>query len=220
MAEIFKHFRIEHNHHFVNAHGSVFNGDIRCDDSNMIMGVERKWAPTMMKLEGGTPINGNNDDEGGSAPVSTSGTQHFFLEILRTKHGVWHMWIWYLGEPEEAGGFRCEIAIRRRNKDEDSELKYSGRVHSIRIPPHRIILSGCLLSFSDYTAAHFRYLGEGHQGHPVIDYRVSVSRVKKAPTNSERVMAAGLSKMLRRFSIDSGGNKANKANIIAQDDGM
>jgi hypothetical protein len=23
----------------------------RCDDSNMIMGVERKWAPTMMKLE-------------------------------------------------------------------------------------------------------------------------------------------------------------------------
>ena len=22
------------------------------------------------------------------------GTQHFFLEILRTKHGVWHMWIW------------------------------------------------------------------------------------------------------------------------------
>ena len=24
---------------------------IRCDDSNMIMGVERKWAPTMMKLE-------------------------------------------------------------------------------------------------------------------------------------------------------------------------
>ena len=25
----------------------------RCDDSNMIMGVERKWAPTMMKLDGG-----------------------------------------------------------------------------------------------------------------------------------------------------------------------
>jgi hypothetical protein len=47
-------------------------GDIRCDDSNMIMGVERKWAPTMMKLD---------EDEPGT------GTQHFFLEILRTKHG-------------------------------------------------------------------------------------------------------------------------------------
>ena len=38
MNEIFKHFRLEHHHHFVNAHGSIFNGDIRCDDSNMIMG--------------------------------------------------------------------------------------------------------------------------------------------------------------------------------------
>ena len=72
MNEIFKHFRLEHHHHFVNAHGSLFNGDIRCDDSNMIMGVERKWAPTMMKIE---------EDEPGT------GTQHFFLEILRTKHG-------------------------------------------------------------------------------------------------------------------------------------
>ena len=40
MNEIFKHFRLEHHHHFVNAHGSIFNGDIRCDDSNMIMGKE------------------------------------------------------------------------------------------------------------------------------------------------------------------------------------
>lgn len=72
MNEIFKHFRLEHHHHFVNAHGNVFNGDIRCDDSNMIMGIERKWAPTMMKIE---------EDEPGT------GTQHFFLEILRTKHG-------------------------------------------------------------------------------------------------------------------------------------
>ena len=51
IGEIFRHFRTEHNSHFVNAHGPVFNGDIRCDDSNMVMGVERKWAPTMMKLE-------------------------------------------------------------------------------------------------------------------------------------------------------------------------
>jgi hypothetical protein len=28
-----------------------FKPVFRCDDSNMIMGVERKWAPTMMKLE-------------------------------------------------------------------------------------------------------------------------------------------------------------------------
>ena len=56
-------------------HGSIFNGDIRCDDSNMIMGVERKWAPTMMKIEV------EKEDEPGT------GTQHFFLEILRTKHG-------------------------------------------------------------------------------------------------------------------------------------
>ena len=39
MNEIFKHFRLEHHHHFVNAHGNIFNGDIRCDDSNMIMGI-------------------------------------------------------------------------------------------------------------------------------------------------------------------------------------
>jgi hypothetical protein len=69
---------------------------------------------------------------------------------------VWHMWVWYLGEPDDAGGFKCEIGVKKRTRDEESELKYSGRVHSIRIPPHRIILSGCLLSFSDYTAAHFR----------------------------------------------------------------
>lgn len=136
---------------------------------------------------------------------------------------VWHMWIWYLGEPDEANTFRCEVAIKKRGREEDSELKYSGRCHSIRIPPHRIILSGCLLSFSDYTAAHFRYLGEGHQGHPVIDYKVSVSRYKKTgmqpPTSGERVMAAGLSKMLRRFSIDTAGShhKANKANLLQQD---
>jgi len=148
-----------------------------------------------------------------------TGTQHFFLEILRTKHGVWHMWVWYLGEPDDAVNFKCDIAIKKRNRDEaESELKYSGRVHSIRIPPHRIILSGCLLSFSDYTAAHFRYIGEGHQGHPVIDYKVSVSRNKK-PSNAtssgnERVMAAGLSKMLRRFSMDTTGShhKVNKSN--------
>ena len=73
------------------------------------------------------------------------------------------MWVWYLGEPDDAGNFRCDIAIKKRNvREEESELKYSGRVHSIRIPPHRIILSGCLLSFSDYTAAHFRYIGEDH----------------------------------------------------------
>ena len=31
---------------------TLFNNNFpRCDDSNMIMGVERKWAPTMMKLE-------------------------------------------------------------------------------------------------------------------------------------------------------------------------
>ena len=34
--------------------------------------IERKWAPTMMKVD---------EDEPGT------GTQHFFLEILRTKHG-------------------------------------------------------------------------------------------------------------------------------------
>ena len=34
--------------------------------------LERKWAPTMMKID---------EDEPGT------GTQHFFLEILRTKHG-------------------------------------------------------------------------------------------------------------------------------------
>lgn len=207
MNEIFKHFRLEHHHHFVNAHGSIFNGDIRCDDSNMIMGVERKWAPTMMKIE---------EDEPGT------GTQHFFLEILRTKHGVWHMWVWYLGEPDDAGNFKCDIAIKKRNvREEESELKYSGRVHSIRIPPHRIILSGCLLSFSDYTAAHFRYIGEGHQGHPVIDYKVSVSRNKRQsqPPSNERVMAAGLSKMFRRFSIDTTGphHKSNKNSLLQQE---
>ena len=97
----------------------------------MIMGVERKWAPTMMKLDadrGGSsvvseePEDDNKEDDATSGNAGNSsfsatipnpqGTQHFFLEILRTKHGVWHMWIWYLGEPDEAGAFRCEIAIR------------------------------------------------------------------------------------------------------------
>ncbi len=132
------------------------------------------------------------------------------------------MWVWYLGEPDDAVNYRCDIAIKKRHRDEESELKYSGRVHSIRIPPHRIILSGCLLSFSDYTAAHFRYLGEGHQGHPVIDYKVAVSRNKKQaqlPSN-ERVMAAGLSKMFRRFSIDTTGgthHKVHKASLLHQE---
>ena len=132
------------------------------------------------------------------------------------------MWVWFLGEPDDAGSYKCDIAIKKRNqnREEESELKYSGRVHSIRIPPHRIILSGCLLSFSDYTAAYFRYLGEGHQGHPVIDYKVSVSRNKKqppAPTSNERVMAAGLSKMFRRFSIDTTGTKANRNSLLQQE---
>lgn len=218
MNEIFKHFRVDHHHHFVNAHGSVFNGDIRCDDANMVMGVERKWAPTMMKLDGtGFP---SNDTGEGAEP--SDGKQHFFLEILRTKHGVWHLWVWHLGEPEESYRFRCEIAVRKKNRDEDTEIKYSGKVHSIRIPPQRIILSGCLLSFSDHTATHLRYIGNGHQGHPVIDYKVSVSRViKKRSSSSERAMAAGLTKMLRRFSMDSSGGglvggigKANKPSVM------
>ena len=72
------------------------------------------------------------------------------------------------------------------------------------------VLAHCALSRS--------YSGEGHQGHPVIDYKVSVSRNKK-PTSAtssgnERVMAAGLSKMLRRFSMDTTGShhKVNKSN--------
>ena len=145
----------------------------RCDDANMIMGVERKWAPTMMKLDPGSSSGGGDSasNHGGdsTSPAATSslssaaaessslnGTQHFFLEILRTRHGVWHMWVWYLGEPIDAKRFRCEIAIKKKTRDEETEIKYSGMVHSIRIPPHRIILSGCLLSFSDYTANHFR----------------------------------------------------------------
>ena len=43
--------------------------------------------------------------------------QHFFLEILRTKHGVWHMWIWYLGEPEEAGQFRYTFSVQLQFQD-------------------------------------------------------------------------------------------------------
>ena len=127
----------------------------------------------------------------------------------------------YLGEPEDASSFRCEISIRRGRgggsnrhgqESDDSELKYSGRVHSIRIPPHRVILSGCLLSFSDYPAGHFRYLSSDQSHHPVIDYRVCVYRLspKKQLTNNERVMAAGLSKMFRRFSVGAGEISSNK----------
>ena len=131
LKTLYSHLFFSSHHHFVNAHGNVFNGDIRCDDSNMIMGVERKWAPTMMKLDadrGGVVSEEPEDDDDGSASgggggsssitvssITGQGTQHFFLEILRTKHGVWHMWIWYLGEPDEAGAFRCEIAIRYTN---------------------------------------------------------------------------------------------------------
>ena len=38
------------------------------------------------------------------------------------------MWIWFLGEPEEAKNFKCEIAIKKKNRDEDTELK--GRSNS------------------------------------------------------------------------------------------
>ncbi|CAM6055146.1 unnamed protein product [Sphagnum tenellum] len=102
----------------------------------MVLGVERKWAPTMMKL------GSSSDDEFSG---SSGSSQHFFLEILRT-----------------------------------------------------------------------RYLGDGHSGHPVIDYRVAVSRSKKRSSSNERAMAAGLSKMLRRFSMDSGA-KANKVNADGAD---
>ena len=86
LNEIFKHFRSEHQHHFVNAHGSSFNGDIRCDDSNMVMGVERKWAPTMMKLNAGG--NAGNEDEGVNN-CTTNNKHYFFLEIMRTQNGAW-----------------------------------------------------------------------------------------------------------------------------------
>ena len=112
MNEIFRHFRAEHSQHFVNAHGSSFSGDIRCDDNNMIMGVDRKWSPTMMKLE---------NDGNGTSPTPPVGSlsdrvSHFFLEISREKNGQWHMWVWYLGEPEEAVYFRCDIALRKKSK--------------------------------------------------------------------------------------------------------
>jgi len=40
--------------------GHLSSRDIRCDDVNMIMGVERKWAPTMMKLEGAIMTTSSN----------------------------------------------------------------------------------------------------------------------------------------------------------------
>ena len=47
---------------------------------------------------------------------------------------------------------------------------------------------------------NYRYLGDSGGNHPVIDYRVCVSRCKtKRSSSNERAMAAGLSKMLRRF---------------------
>ena len=39
------------------------------------------------------------------------------------------MWVWYLGEPDDALNFKSEIAIKKRNREEESELKYTGRVH-------------------------------------------------------------------------------------------
>ena len=117
------------------------------------------------------------------------------------------------------------------------ELKYTGCVHSLRIPPHRVILSGCLLSFSDYTAAHYRYT-PGNSEHPVIDYRVTVTlcggvikEKGKRSSSSERSthVPSGLTKMLRRFSMDAvagggGGsglnlvNKAHKPRSIEEND--
>ena len=45
--------------------------------------------------------------------------------------------------------------------------------------------------------------------------RVIVSKSKKRSSSSERAMTAGLTKMLRRFSMDAGGGgtKANKPNL-------
>ncbi len=159
---------------------------------------------------------------------------------MRTKHGVWHMWVWLLGETDEAKRFRCEIALKRKGIVPDGDggggggaasaataassfLKYSGAVHSIRVAPQNIILSGnsnqlllhsclhtarllrsslgCLLSFSDYVASHFRHTGSSRGGPPVIDYRVEVSEVV-APTRSKT--SEKMSEKLRRLSIDGG----------------
>lgn len=75
------------------------------------------------------------------------------------------MWIWYLGEPEEAGQFRCEIAIRKRAKDDEAEIRYSGRVHSIRIPPHRVkhLFNNFSVEITDFS--------------PLVFWRLSVPRV-------------------------------------------
>ena len=55
--------------------------------------------------------------------------------------------------------------------------------------------------------------GSGGNHHPVIDYRVTVSRLapKKSLNSNERVMAAGLSKMLRRFSVGASEISTNKS---------
>ena len=106
---------------------------------------------------------------------------------------VWHMWVWYLGEPDDAGNFKCDIAIKKRNvREEESELKYSGRVHSIRIPPHRIILSGCLLSFSDYTAAHFRYIGKFCTFSRQIDWCYSSNKIRKTQNEHLNIFCQNL----------------------------
>ena len=90
---------------------------------------------------------------------------------------------------------------------------------------HTHSLRKCAFSFSDYPASHFRYVtsegggggggggGSGGNHHPVIDYRVTVSRLapKKSLNSNERVMAAGLSKMLRRFSIGASEISTNKS---------
>ncbi len=175
MDEILKHFRIEHQRHFVNARGASFHGDIRCDDGDIK--TERKWAPTMLKLES---------------------VQYFFLEILRTPAGAWHMWLWYLGEPHEADAFSCSIAIRSKRTDEDAELKFTGAVHSIRLPPHRVVLSGRLLSYSDCTAKHFRGRNANNE-HYALDYKVSVWRKSSSSSLDPQ---RRIVKMFRRFSVD------------------
>ncbi len=40
LNEIFRHFRLEHHHHFVNAHGNVFNGDIRWGSQPILVSLE------------------------------------------------------------------------------------------------------------------------------------------------------------------------------------
>ena len=114
---------------FRKAHGSIHRSWFRV--SHLIFSRMTKWNTTHLELDG----------------------YHFFLKCCRTDKGIWHMWVEFLGLPEEAENYNTTIKIKQNDNSE--EQIYKGQVNPIN-SEERPKLSICKgLVFSDSVACQF-----------------------------------------------------------------